>query len=125
MRKSIVQLGLRTEPASGKYPEGSYLIRRYSYRLRTRLLELVLVKKNTFNHIGTIDLLDIVFIANKKRLKDLSKEDFYGVLQNIFSVEFDNNLYVTPETEIVINQLFSHFVKQPYIARKSNRKEIF
>ena len=122
MRKSIAQLGLRTEPASGKYPEGSYLIHRY--KRGTRLLELVLIEKNTFKHIGTIDLPDIVFVANKKRLKDLSKEDFYGVLQNIFSVEFCDNLYVTPETEIVINQFFSRFVKQPYIARKSNRKEI-
>ena len=122
MRKSIAQLGLRPKPASDKYPEGSYLIHRYKHG--TRLLELVLVEKDTFKHIGTIDLPDIVFVANKKRLKDLSKEDFYGVLQNIFSVEFDNNLYVTPETEIVINQFFSRFVKQPYIARKSNRKEI-
>jgi hypothetical protein len=122
MRQSITQLGLRTEPENGKYIPGSYLIRRY--KKGTRLLELVLVEKSTYTHVGTIDLLDVVFVAGKKRLKDLSKYELYEILQRIFSIKFFNSIFVTPDAEVVITQLFSHNVKQPYIARKNKVKEI-
>ena len=121
--KYIEHFGFLGEVEINNCPEGAYVIRKY--RPGTRLLELVFIDNNSHNHIGTIDIVDIVFVSNKHRLKDMSKEDFYYTLKNIFSIDLKGKLYVTPEAMVIIEQLASKVVKQPYVSKKYHIEDPF
>ena len=56
---------------------------------------------------------------------DMSKEDFYYTLKHIFSIDLEDKLYVTPEAMVIIEQLASKVVKQPYVSKKYRLEDPF
>ena len=117
--KYVEQLGLLRHDDYSALPETYYLAKKYSHG--SRLIELVEVKNEVQSHIGTIDLYDVVLISRRCRLMDLNSQIFFEALNQIFSIDLRNKLYITSEVENIIGQKAYYQVNHPtYRTKRKN-----
>ena len=96
-------LGFLQRDAKSVLPESSYVLVRYGDG--TWLLRLCSVKKGILEHLGTINLLEVLDIAGKSHLDNLRKDEFYDALEKIFGVDFSNRLYADADVETVMKRI--------------------
>lgn len=88
------------------HPEDSYVLTRYGEG--TWLLRLSIVKNGCYENLGTVDLLEILDIANKSHFAILRKDEFYDALEKLFGIDFSNKLYADPDVEKVMKRVNRH-----------------
>lgn len=87
-------------------PEGMYFIERETEG--TWLMSLKHKKQGNIVHLGTLDLQDVMCVANKSHLANLSKDEFYEVLEKILGINFTNKLSATQDIENVFSRVASY-----------------
>ena len=87
-------------------PEGMYFIERE--KEGTWLMSLKHVSHGNPVHIGTLDLHDVMCIANKSHLANLKNEEFYEALGKIFGVNLIDKLYATQDIGNVFSRVASY-----------------
>lgn len=87
-------------------PQGMYFIERE--RERTWLMSLKCKTKGEPICLGTFDLQDIMCVAGKSYLANLSKDEFYEVLEKIFKIDFTDKLYATQDIKNVFSRVASY-----------------
>lgn len=115
MKKKVSQLeyfGITKVEGISPIPEGMYLIERIHER--RWLMELLQMNNEKFSHIGTLDLNDVICVANKSCLENVKKEEFYEALQKIFNIDFTNKLHATQDIATVFSRVASYTKKKSY-----------
>lgn len=87
-------------------PENSYVLMRYGEG--TWLLRLSTVKNGCFERLGTVNLLEILDIANKSQLDTLRKDEFYETMEKLFGIDFSDRIYADPDIEKVMKRVNRH-----------------
>jgi len=87
-------------------PEGMYFIERKSEG--SWLMALCQMKSGKSVHVGTIDLMDVIYVADKSHLANLKKEEFYEVLKKMFDVDLTGKLYATKDIGNVFSRVASY-----------------
>ena len=87
-------------------PEGMYFIERETDG--TWLMSLKHKTRGNVVRLGTLDLQDVMCVANKSHLANLSKEEFYEVLEKIFGIDFTDKLYATQDIGNVFSRVASY-----------------
>lgn len=87
-------------------PEGMYLIERE--KEGTWLMSLKHICHGDVVHIGTLDLHDVMCVANKSHLANVKKEEFYEALEKIFNIDFRDKLYASKDIATVFSRVGSY-----------------
>ena len=87
-------------------PNDSYVITRKGEG--TWLLNVSRVGHDEMIHVGTVDLRDILCVAEKSHMGNLRKDEFYEGLNKILNLDLCDKLYAMPDVAKVFNRVTSY-----------------
>lgn len=106
-------------------PEDMYVIDRNAEG--TWLMSINRINHGNPIHVGTLDLRDVLCVAEKSHMANLKKEEFYDALERILGIDLVDKLYAMPDVGTVFSRFTAYskqvaFRKEPYekIVQRSN-----
>jgi len=112
VRSDLAYFGITKVSDKTLVPDGMYLIERE--REGTWLMFLKQMQHGEAVHVGVIDLLEVICVANKSHLANLKNEEFYEALEKLFGVNLVDKLYATQDIETVFSRVASHSKQSAY-----------
>ena len=112
VRSDLAYFGITKVSDKALVPDGMYLIERE--REGTWLMFLKHMQRGEAIHVGVVDLLEVICVANKSHLANLKNEEFYEALEKLFGVNLVDKLYATQDIETVFSRVASHSKQSAY-----------
>lgn len=106
VRPDLEYFGITKVNDSSMVPEEMYFIERE--KEGTWLMSLKRKMQGDVVYLGILDLQDIVCVANKSHLANLSKNEFYEIIEKIFKIDFTGKLYATQDIENIFSRVASY-----------------
>lgn len=106
VRPNLAYFGITQVTDNSLVPDGMYFIERE--REGTWLMSLKQKTQEEAVSIGTLDLQDIMCVANKSHLANLSRDEFYEILEKFFKIDFIGKLYATKDIKNVFSRVASY-----------------
>ena len=116
VRPDLAYFGITKVRDKSLVPEGMYFIEREEEG--TWLMFLKHMQHGELVHVGVIDLLEVLCVADKRHLAHLKNEEFYEALEKLIGVTLIDKLYATQDMQTVLSRTTSYSKRFPITTYK-------